>query len=280
MTEPETHIEELQSSFKDTSYEEDMSKYTKIDNLDEDKGEESYVLVSFASPEGIMNCTVRALKIRVYNNQSVFRTFEQANVAAKELNKVDKYFPIFVMPCGKWCAWDPSPDDKTKVADQKWADPAQQKLMDGLDAVEKKKLEQERQERESKEMNALVGKTKDKINVSSKDHKKRVANSITQGINEKDVSHKEAPQKEAPQKELKSNSHSHDSSKLKDKLRAKLEAKRKEESDKNPSELSSKVDALTEQVKETSQVSSKLDENINKAKELLQKMQQKKKNTE
>ena len=280
MTEPETHIEELQSSFKDTSYEEDMSKYTKIDNLDEDKGEESYVLVSFASPEGIMNCTVRALKIRVYNNQSVFRTFEQANVAAKELNKVDKYFPIFVMPCGKWCAWDPSPDDKTKVADQKWADPAQQKLMDGLDAVEKKKLEQERQERESKEMNALVGKTKDKINVSSKDHKKRVAYSITQGINEKDVSHKEAPQKEAPQKELKSNSHSHDSSKLKDKLRAKLEAKRKEESDKNPSELSSKVDALTEQVKETSQVSSKLDENINKAKELLQKMQQKKKNTE
>jgi hypothetical protein len=55
-------IEELKSSFPETTYDQDLEKYTKIDNLDEDKSPEMYVLVSFASPEGIMNCTVRALR--------------------------------------------------------------------------------------------------------------------------------------------------------------------------------------------------------------------------
>ena len=54
-------IEELKSSFPETTYEQDLEKYTKIDNLDEDKGQEMYVLVSFASPEGIMNCNIRII---------------------------------------------------------------------------------------------------------------------------------------------------------------------------------------------------------------------------
>jgi hypothetical protein len=277
MTEQEntSHIEELPSSFPETTYEQDMEKYTKIDNLDEDKGDESYVLVSFASPEGIMNCTVRALKIRTFNNQSVFKTYEQASSAAKELNKFDKYFPIFVMPTGKWCAWDPNPDDKTKVAEQKYADENQQKIMDGLEQVEKKKLELERvkekQEKDMNEMNALIGKTKDKINTSSKDHKHRVKDSIKQGLEEKD----------APKKELKPlvQQNTHDTTKLKDKLRAKLAEKKKNETEARPTELSQKVEQLTEQVKTTSETSTKLEENINKAKELLEKMKQKKENT-
>ena len=278
MTEQETtsHIEELPSSFPETTYEQDMEKYTKIDNLNEDKGDESYVLVSFASPEGIMNCTVRALMIRIFNNQSVFKTYEQASAAAKELNKFDKYFPIFVMPTGKWCAWDPNPDDKTRVAEQKYADENQQKIMNNLDQVEKKKLEMERvkekQEKDMTEMNALIGKTKDKINTSSKDHKHRVKESIKQGLEEKD----------APTKELKTivQSNTHDTTKLKDKLRAKLAEKKKNQTDSKPTELSKKVEQLTEQVKTTSETSTKLEENISKAKELLEKMKQKKENAE
>jgi hypothetical protein len=270
-----THIEDVQSSFPETTYEQDMEKYTKIDNLDEDKGDESYVLVSFASPEGIMNCTVRALKIRIYNNQSVFKTYEQASAAAKELNKYDKFFPIFVMPTGKWCAWDPNPDDKTKVAEQKYADENQQKIMDGLDQVEKKKLEMERlknkQEKDMTEMNALIGKTKDKINTASKDHKQRVKDSIKQGIEEKDT-----PKKELKQPLVQQNTH--DTSKLKEKLRAKLAEKKRSESETEakPTELSKQVEELTEQVRSTSQTSTKLEENINKAKDLLEKMKQKK----
>ena len=278
MTDQETtsHIEELPSSFPETTYEQDIEKYTKIDNLNEDKGEESYVLVSFASPEGIMNCTVRALMIRIFNNQSVFKTYEQASAAAKELNKFDKFFPIFVMPTGKWCAWDPNPDDKTKVAEQKYADENQQKIMNNLDQVEKKKLEMERvkekQEKDMTEMNALIGKTKDKINTSSKDHKHRVKESIKQGLDEKD----------APNKELKTivQPNTHDTTKLKDKLRAKLAEKKKNQTETKPTELSKKVEQLTEQVKTTSETSTKLEDNISKAKELLEKMKQKKENTD
>ena len=53
------------------NYEDDMKKYTKIDNLDEDPVVESgrYFLVSFVSPEGVMNCKMRGLKIRTYKNK-------------------------------------------------------------------------------------------------------------------------------------------------------------------------------------------------------------------
>lgn len=270
---PTSTVEEFPSSFPETTYEEDLEKYTKIDNLEEDKGEEQYILVSFASPEGIMNCNIRALKVRIFNNQSVFRSYEQASAAAKELNKSDKYFPIFVMPTGKWCAWDPNPDDKNYVEDQRYANESQQKIMDGLTQVEQKKLEMERQkERQEKnlnEMNALIGKTKDKLDTSSKDHKKRVASSIKQGLEEKDM----------PKKELKSvvQPKSHDNKQLKDKLRARLAKKKKEKQESTPpSELSQKVETLTEQVKETAQASTQLEQNINKATELLQKMKEKK----
>jgi len=261
-------IEELKSSFPETTYDQDLEKYTKIDNLDEDKSPEMYVLVSFASPEGIMNCTVRALKIRVYNNASVFLSYELAKKAAEELNKIDKYFPIFVMPCGKWCAWDPSPDDKTKVAEEKWPNEDQQKLMSGIESLE----QQRKQEKNMNEMNALIGKTKDKIDTSKDDHKLRVKDSITQGMREKTNQ----------QSEKVPVSHSHNTSDLKNRLRAKLEEKKKSASTQNELETSKKlnesVDKLTTQVKSTAETSTKLDENISKAKSLLEKLKQQKNN--
>ena len=73
---------------------------------------------------------------------------------------------------------------------------------------------------------------------------------------------------------------SHDSSKLKDKLRAKLEEKRKAESANqdvmSAQKTSSTVDMLTEQVKTTAETSTKLEQNISKAKELLEKLKNKK----
>jgi hypothetical protein len=270
-TENVPQVEELKTSFPETTYEQDLEKYTKIDNLDEDKSSEMYVLVSFASPEGIMNCTVRALKIRVYNNTSVFLTYEHAKKAAEELNKIDKYFPIFVMPCGKWCAWDPSPDDKTKVAEEKWPDQDQQKLMSGLESVEQQQKQQQKQEKNMTEMNALIGKTKDKINTSKDDHKLRIKDSITQGMKEK----KNTQSDKVPVV------HSHDTSDLKNRLRAKLEEKKKSSSSQNELETSKKlnesVDKLTTHVKSTAETSTKLEENINKAKNLLEKLKQQKK---
>jgi ABC-type phosphate transport system ATPase subunit len=198
----------------------------------------------FIKPKlNIMNCNIRALKIRTHNNTSVFNTYEHAKKAAEDLNKLDKYFPIFVMPCGKWCAWDPSPDDKTKVAEQKWGDEKQQQLMDNLEVIEQRKLEKQKQN--MTDMNALIGKTKAKIDTEKVDHKVRVKDSITQGIKEKDMPKKDKTQVQPQQV-------SHDSSKLKDKLRAKLEEKRKAESSiqdvTSAQNISQSVDNLTEQV--------------------------------
>jgi hypothetical protein len=113
------------------TYEEDIKKYTKIDNLDEDPVVDSakFFLVSFISPEGVMNCTTRGFKLRTYKNKVCFSTIEEATHAANEINKTDKYFHVFVGETGKWMGWDPNPDDRTKVESEKWADSEQDALM-------------------------------------------------------------------------------------------------------------------------------------------------------
>ena len=167
-----------------TTYEQDMEKYTKIDNLDEDNGDVQYVLVSFVSPEKVMNCSIRGLKVRHYRNRpAIFSDYAQAQKAAQELNEREKYFDIFVMSTGRWCAWDPAPDDRTKVESEKWADKDQQELMDNLE-----RMNADKQKKNLAELNALVGKKKDIIQQSEVEHKQRIADSIKQGIAEKDNS--------------------------------------------------------------------------------------------
>src|SRR5207248_1218347 len=83
---------------------EDLSKYTLVDHLDEDeviKGQ-NFCLFSFMSPEGIMNCNVRALKFR-----GAYATEQEAEKRVEELEKQDKYFKIFVGETGKWLEFDP-----------------------------------------------------------------------------------------------------------------------------------------------------------------------------
>lgn len=80
---------------------------TEIDYLTEDKPIQGQVwyCVSFLSPEGVRNCSVRGLKIR-----GVYATEQEARERAKELEQVDPDFHVFVGEVGKWCPWDPNPD--------------------------------------------------------------------------------------------------------------------------------------------------------------------------
>ena len=64
-----------------------------------------WVCVSFLSPEGIKNCTVRGLKIR-----GIYGTKPEAEKRAEDLNKIDPDFHVFVGEVGKWLPWDPEPD--------------------------------------------------------------------------------------------------------------------------------------------------------------------------
>lgn len=79
----------------------------KIDYLTEDDPipRQSWACVSFLSPEGLLNCSIRGLKIR-----GVYATEKEAHDRAKELQKIDPDFNIHVGEVGKWLPWDPSPD--------------------------------------------------------------------------------------------------------------------------------------------------------------------------
>lgn len=84
-----------------------MTSFKEVDHLEEDEPllNQSWVCVSFLSPEGIKNCSVRGLKIR-----GVYSTREEANKRAEYLQKVDPDFNVFVGEIGKWLPWDPNPE--------------------------------------------------------------------------------------------------------------------------------------------------------------------------
>lgn len=256
-----------------TTYEEDMTKYTKIDNLDEDNGDIQYILVSFVSPEKVMNCNIRGLKVRHYRNKpAIFTDYATAQKAAQELNERDKYFDIFVMPTGRWCAWDPAPDDRTKVESEKWANAEQQELMENLE-----RMNAQKQQKDLAELNALVGKKKDMIQQSEVEHKNRIAESIKQGIKEKNDT-KPAVTLEQPKITEETTTHttvrkSHDSNNIKEKLRKRLEEKRQREVTSNTQQSTSSITELNNNFNQQVLEQSQLEQNINKAKAILEKIQ-------
>jgi hypothetical protein len=142
----------------------DRSRYTEIDHLDEDPPipGQRFVLISFVSPEGVMNCSVRGVKVR-----GVYETEVEARRAADKLRKKDKFFDVFVGEIGKWLPWDPDP---MKVKEAKYGNKK-------LDRMMKKVHEQN-----NNSLNELVGRRKDIINDSKKTHKQRVAESIKSGL--------------------------------------------------------------------------------------------------
>lgn len=256
------------------TYEEDMEKYTKIDNLDEDpvNGDNiNYILVSFASPEGIMNCSVRALKIRNYKGKpAIFSTYEEADRAAKELQLIDKYFDVFVMTNGKWYAWDPNPADRKYVQAEKFDNSKEQEVMDGIN-----KSVTETQQKQLNEMNALIGKKKALIDSSKHANQKRKEELIKEGtLNEiKDTNNNEDTN---PVNEETNKNENKDKKKnvprnneaIKERLRKRIEEKRIQEQSKPISK------AKLEEVKQVESNVTTVNENISKAKQLLAKMKQ------
>jgi hypothetical protein len=271
------------------NYDEDMKKYTKIDNLDEDPVVDSgrFFLVSFISPEGVMNCTMRGLKIRTYKNKVVFQTLEEAKVAADEINKKDKYFNVFVGEPGKWMGWDPAPDDRKFVEEEKWDNSEQNDLMQGLRKREENKL---------KELNALVGKKKDIVNKEKKTHDQRVKNALKKNAEEykanKEGGTTEQPennsednlqtsvvteeQKIAEEKKIINDAKkNHNANLVKDRLRKKM--REKEASAPPPTVTMEERNNAFAEFEKTATTKTKLDENIKKLNSILEKAKQTKK---
>lgn len=146
-----------------------MSTTKYIDHLTEDEPikNQLWVCMSFLSPEGIKNCSLRALKIR-----GVYATRPEADARAKELQDIDPYFHVFVGEVGKWLPWDPDPNS---VQDQEYQNKELNDLMKGYkDNLEKaKKMQQERkqdmirkaaqEEQEPTKVNGRSNKTKQRL---------------------------------------------------------------------------------------------------------------------
>lgn len=276
MSETQETSVNLDSTVNLDTYKDDMEKYTKIDNLDEDPVVESgrFFLVSFISPEGVMNCTTRGLKIRTYKNKVCFSTLDEAKTAADEINKKDKYFNVFVGETGKWMGWDPAPDDRTKVEDEVWADADQNALM------QKMREKEEKQKTQLDELNALVGKKKDIIKNEKKAHKTRVKEAIKEGakgeqsnseVNSEVVTEEQIQQEQQEQQEQKSRVKPalRNPRLIREKLRKKLEEKRL--NDPKLEKPVSTAQVLKEKLQDTTVKEDKVTANIEKLTALLNK---------
>lgn len=281
------------------NYVDDMKKYTKIDNLDEDQVVDSgkFFLVSFISPEGVMNCKMRGLKIRTYKNKVVYPTLEEAKAAADEINQKDKYFHVFVGETGKWMGWDPSPDDRNLVAEEHWADKDQNEIMQKM---------REREETNLNELNAVVGKKKAMVDKDKKKHKKRIADTLKESIanvkaskenKNKDESettenttentttnNDDIPQEVMTEEQVKEEQNNilntakkqHNPRLVKERLRQKLNEKNKSDKSDPMKELKDTQvkDSLTTELSNTDETKTKLDENIKKLTNILNKAKQ------
>ena len=122
--------------------------YKYIDYLDEDAElhGQKWVCVSFLSPEGIANCTLRGLKIR-----GVYATKEEADARCQELSDIDPDFHVFVGEVGKWLPWDPEPDSQ---GEQVYREEGLNKLMKGYkeNQAKARKQEAERQSQLKEDM--------------------------------------------------------------------------------------------------------------------------------
>ena len=150
---------------QEESLEELKKKYTvvDVDHLDEDvpiRGQE-YCLFSFMTPEGLMNCNVRAVKFR-----GAYATMAEAEKKAKELEKTDKYFQIFIGESGKWLDFNPP---VSRVEQEKSSNKEHQKILDA-----------QRKQRMNK-INALAGKHKEMLDKKDKGKEERITESKKAG---------------------------------------------------------------------------------------------------
>lgn len=146
---------------------DDVLKYTNVDTLDEDKSipNQKWVLMSFISPEGIMNCKIRGVKVR-----GVFATEDEAKAACEKLKKTDKYFDVFMGEMGKWLPWDPT---TKQVSEVKFRNKKLSKLMEKTHKMEIENMSK---------LNELVGRRKEMLDKDTVEHKSRIKNSIKESI--------------------------------------------------------------------------------------------------
>lgn len=259
-----------QSNYDNTNESEvDTQNYTVIDgdHLDEDEviAEQKYCLLSFMSPEGIMNCNVRAVKFR-----GAFSTLEAVEKYAAKLEQQDKYFKIFVGDTGKWLECD---SNSKKVEMEKTSNAQHQQI---IDAQAKQRMAK---------INELAGRTKQMIDKKQKGRKDMINEKKKDGAAQELVDKKRQRQTNTDNSKPESKKTSeHGRSKLeemKERMRKKLADKQNKTRPENTetslvddTNLSNKIKVVSKNSAEVTSNKNKLavaDKNIERIKELMAK---------
>lgn len=246
-----------------------MSKSKKIDLLSEDKEipTQKYVCISFLSPEGVKNCSIRGLKVR-----GSFSTYEEATAHAKQLQDIDKDFHVFVGEVGKWLPWDPEPNT---AGDQVYRENELNNLMHAYKENLQKAKTMEA-ERKSEMLDEAVSGEKSRKKKMKEKLKKKLADKKTAPLSDINTT---TP---APTTNVSNSSVSIMSSSLSTSTTSiapstntkeseqKIEAIKKKEDDLKATK--EKIDNAKEELKKSTETSDKIDENMEKIKKLYGKM--------
>lgn len=233
-----------------------------IDYLTEDRplSNQSWVCLSFLSPEGIKNCSVRGIKVR-----GVYSTQEEAKKRADELQKEDPDFHVFVGEVGKWLAWDPDPND---ADDQVYRNKELNDLMKGYKAnIEKSRRAQEEYKNDKLRQAALEEQMK-QSNSSNNNHDVNDMRSKLQ----KKLEAKRQNKKLEDQSSKSDNSNNSNKEKELKELQSKLSFE-----EQTLQKEKQKLDDTTKKLDESNQVVSSIDEKLTKIQQLYDKLQNKNK---
>lgn len=216
----------------DTVINQEDYKYTKIDCLDEDKviPNQRYALLSFISPEGVMNCKIRGVKVR-----GVFATADEAKFACEKLKKKDKYFDVFVGEVGKWLPWDSlKQSEEVKFRNER------------LDKIMQKTHSTNTQTSQLENLNELVGRKKELLDKEKGNHKARVKDAIKENMENLE----EHKTEEQPIKEKQKVNNPHDGSSVRNRLKKLVEEREKNKATSNyQTNLKKKQEAVIDHYK-------------------------------
>lgn len=241
----------------------DTAKYTVIDadHLDEDEiiANQRYCLLSFMSPEGIMNCNVRSVKFR-----GAYATLEEAEKYAAKLEQQDRYFKIFVGETGKWLDCDPN---SKRVEQEKTSNPQHQQIINAQNA------------RRMAKINELAGRTKHLIDKNRNGKKDMMNEKKKEGAAQELIDKKRQQQKTNDTKPVRKpvrKSVSHGSNTkleaMKERMRQKIAKKQELNNINKTPELNNKIAVISKQSMEVANNKAKLekvDRNIEKIKQLM-----------
>jgi DNA repair exonuclease SbcCD ATPase subunit len=259
-----------------TDVKKETYKYTTIDCLEEDDPipGQRFVLLSFVSPEGIMNCNIRGLKVR-----GVYDDYEKARRKADKLRENDIYHHVFVGEVGKWLPWDPNP---SQIEEEEYENPELNKIM--------KKPHESEVRNQLNNLNELVGRHKEQLETKREQHTERQRDKIKQGVREfaKINENKEKEEEEQitrPKVDLKNLNRNAEATKerLRKKIEESMQRKQQTFAEKNAGKLHELEDKVKKMKEESQRLANKehnvevlkaqkkeIEENLKKMKKLAQ----------